>query len=137
MNEFDEQVKRISAVLTKNLNVNSRNLKTYLKYLKENIEFPCQLTGAEDFQWEEYYIFGPGSKTEYKELKKTRPSFTDDYELTGFDDFDEMYGILVNVKRISDNLEFTLPLVDLKATNEKSKNYRLLDDYSVWFVNYR
>jgi hypothetical protein len=45
-------------------------------------------------------------------------------------------GILVNVKRISDKKVFTLPLADLVTTTKKSKNYKVLDDYSVWFVNY-
>jgi hypothetical protein len=40
-----------------------------MDYLKRNIEFPCQLTGIEDFPWEEYYVFGPGSKKEYEKLK--------------------------------------------------------------------
>jgi hypothetical protein len=46
-------------------------------------------------------------------------------------------GILVNLKRVSDKKKFTLPLAELKATDEKLKNYQLLDDYSVWFVNNR
>ena len=42
-----------------------------------------------------------------------------------------------NVQRISDNKKFLLGLSELKATDKKSKNYQLLDDYAVWFVNYR
>jgi hypothetical protein len=38
---------------------------------------------------------------------------------------------------ISDKKKFVLPLADLKSTDRKSKNYQLLDDYSVWFVNNR
>ena len=44
-------------------------------------------------------------------------------------------GILVNVQRISDKKKFILPLDNLEATEKKSKNYQLLDDYSVWFIN--
>jgi len=50
---------------------------------------------------------------------------------------DECDGIFVYVQRISDKKKFVLPLADLKATDRKSKNYQLLDDYSVWFVNNR
>lgn len=102
------------------------------------MEFPCHLTGIEDFSWEERYVFGYGSKTEYEKLKKTQPSYTDTFEFIGFDDeINGGYGILVKVKRVSDKRKFTLPLADLKSTDEQSKNYQLLDDFSVWFVNYR
>ena len=42
-----------------------------------------------------------------------------------------------NVRRISDGKEFLLGLSELEATDKKSKNYQLLDDYSFWFVNNR
>jgi hypothetical protein len=42
-----------------------------------------------------------------------------------------------DVRRISDGKKFLLGISELKATNKKSKNYQLLDDYSVWFVNNR
>jgi hypothetical protein len=41
------------------------------------------------------------------------------------------------VRRISDSKKFVLGLSELKAIDKKSKNYELLDDYSVWFVNNR
>jgi hypothetical protein len=44
---------------------------------------------------------------------------------------------MVNVRRVSDKKTFVLPLADLKATDKKSQNYELLDDYSTWFVNYQ
>jgi hypothetical protein len=52
-----------------------------------------------------------------------------------FDDWEE--GILVVVRREWDQKKFVLPSADLKAVNKKSRNYQLLDDYSVWFVNNR
>jgi hypothetical protein len=140
MSDFDEQKIRIFRVLGENKvpKVNGRTLRIYLAYLMKNLEFPCHLTGIEDFSWEERYVFGYGSKTEYEKLKKTQPSYTDTFEFLGFDDeIEENYGILVNVKRVSDKRKFTLPLADLKSTDEQSKNYQLLDDFSVWFVNYR
>ena len=74
----------------------------------------CIVTGIEDFRWEEFYVFGPGDKDEYEELKKTQPSYTDHYRILSFDDhYDEDNGILANVSRISDKRKFTLPLEDL------------------------
>jgi hypothetical protein len=103
---------------------------------QKNIKRPCQLTGIEDFSWEEYYILGPGDKKEYEELKKTQPSYQDVYTFISFDDQVEDEGLMVKVIRISDRKQFVLPLADLKATDKKSPNYRLIDDYAVWFVNY-
>jgi hypothetical protein len=140
MSDLDEQLRRIARTLGKDKipEVNNKTLNTCLAYLKKTLEFPCYLTGMEDFSWEERYIFGYGSEAEYEELKKTQPSYTDTFELLGFDDVvDEGCGILAQVKRVLDEKKFTLPLADLKATDERSKNYLLLDDFSVWFVNYR
>ena len=139
MGKYEKQEERIIAILgTKKLDVTRKTLKTYLEYLKNHVEMPCQLTGIEDFEWEESYVFGFGSKKEYEELKKTQPSYTDKFSLISFiGDVDEWYGLLVRVQCISDKKKFVLPLADLKSTDRKSKNYQLLDDYSVWFVNNR
>ncbi len=137
MCELDEQDKRIEQILGRfDMDVSEESSLKYMHYLKQNIEFPCQLTGIEDFPWEEYYVFGPGSKKEYEKLKKKQPSYTDTFNLISFEnDLDENNGILVKVDRLSDKKKFLLPLADLKSTDEESKNYQLLDDYSVWFVN--
>jgi hypothetical protein len=140
MDKHKKQEKRTADILgTKKLDVTRKTLNTYLKYLKNHVEIPCQLTGIEDFEWEEAYVFGFGSKREYEELKKTQPSYTDKFNLIDFiDDIDDEYdSIFVNVQRLSDKKQFILPLADLKSTDKKSKNYQLLDDYSVWFVNNR
>lgn len=137
MSELDDQDKRIEQILGKfDMDVSEESVSKYMEFLEKNIEHPCHLTGIEDFPWEEYYILGPGKKKEYEKLKKKQPSYTDIFDLTGFeDDLDENNGILVKVKRLSDNKKFILPLADLKATEEESKNFELLDDFSVWFVN--
>ena len=140
MDKYEKQEQRIIAILkTKKLDVTRKTLSNYLKYLKNHVEVPCQLAGIEDFEWEEVYVFGFGSKKEYKELKKTRPSYRDKFNLIKFvDEIDDYYdGIFVHVQRVSDERKFVLPLADLKSTDRKSKNYQLLDDYSVWFVNNR
>lgn len=45
--------------------------------------------------------------------------------------------IAAHVRRASDGKRFVLGLSVLKATDKKSDNYRLLDDYGVWFMNNR
>jgi hypothetical protein len=135
---FDEQEQRIAAILgQEDLEVTQKTAQKYFDYLKQHIQLPCQLTGIEDFPWEERYVFGFGDEEEYEELKKTRPSYTDTFELLSFAEATANDGILVEVRRLSDQKKFTLPLADLEAADEHSPNYQLLDDYAVWFVNWR
>lgn len=138
MTRFDKQRQRLANLFgTEGVPaVKTETLERYLDQLKQNLEFPCQLTGIEDFPWEELYIIGPGDKEEHEQLRQTQPSYLDTYELLNFDDVKSRFGIMVNVRRASDKKTFVLPLADLKATNKQSKNYQLLDDYVTWFVNY-
>lgn len=138
MSELDDQDKRIEQILGKfDVNVSKKSTSKYMAFLERNVEIPCRLIGIEDFPWEEYYVLGPGNKKEYEKLKQQQPSFTDIFDFIGFEsDLDENNGILVKVKRLSDSKKFVLPLADLKTTEEGSKNFELLDDYAVWFVNY-
>ena len=140
MPELDQLKQRIADIFAmKDVpSVDTDTLERYLEYLKQHLEFPCQLTGIEDFAWEEYYVIGPGSQKEHERLRKTRPSYMDTYDLLSFDDgVDPNSGIFVNVQRVSDKKKFFLPLADLEATEQQSKNYELLDDYVTWFVNWR
>ena len=41
------------------------------------------------------------------------------------------------MRRVSDKKTFLLPLANLEAVQKKSPQYQLLDDYAVWFVNWR
>ena len=143
MPKLDSQDQRIVNIFgTKDVpDVTDETLEKYLDYLKQHLDMPCLVTGIEDmgcFAWEEYYTFGPGSKREYEKLKKKQASYTDTYDLLSFDDdYDEDYGIVVNVRRVSDKKKFALTLSDLKATDGKAKYAQLLDDYVTWFVNWR
>ena len=143
MPKLDKQDQRIADILgTKDVpDVTDETLEMYLDYLKQHLDMPCQVTGIEDmgcFAWEEYYTFGPGSERKYAKLKKKRASYTDTFELLSCDDdYDEDYGLVVNVRRISDKKTFALTLSDLEATDEQSKHHELLDDFSTWFVNWR
>ncbi|MBI5412044.1 hypothetical protein HZA43_02600 [Candidatus Peregrinibacteria bacterium] len=142
MNKFDKKIQRVKKILGSDEEpiVNKKTLKIYLEYLKKNITLPCCLTGIEDFLWEEFYVLGPGDRDEYEQMKKTRASYTDVFRLVNFQDYiSEDFGILVGIKRILgvNQRHFILGLEWLKCTEKNSKNYQLIDDYSVWFCNYR
>lgn len=138
MTDSKAQHNRIDQILGEvNLYVSSESLETYRSFLQKNIVIPCELTGIDDFRWEEFYILGPGDIKEFEELKKTLPSSKDVYTFISFNDqIEDMDGLMVKVKRVSDSKQFVLPLADLEATDKKSPNYQLIDDYAVWFVNY-
>jgi hypothetical protein len=143
--EMDAQDQRIMEVIGDPEEAEfEESLNAFYKYLKLHLSLPCEVTGIEDFRWEEYYVIGPGNKAEYERLKKTSPSYRDRYELLEIiRNTDSEWAICGEddlggrVRRISDKKDFILGLSELKATDKKSKNYELLDDYSVWFVNNR
>ena len=144
MNEFDEQVERIKAVFktSKPPVVTDSTLRKYFKYLKANLICPSILTGIESigyFGWEERFAFGFGSKRTYKRLRKERGSLNDEYELRTLASASvkKDWDIIVNVERITDRKQFKIPLSELEAADEKSDTHKLLNDYTVWFVNWR
>ena len=62
----------------------------------------------------------------------------DTYDLLSFaDDVDPDDGMMVHVRRVSDTKTFLLPLANLEATQKKVRHDQRLDDYAVWFVNWR
>lgn len=138
--DFKKQEKRIESVFPKDFDDISKRTETieiYKAYLESKLTFPIKLTGIEDFDWEEFYVLGPGDHNEYEELKKTRPSYHDTFNMIRVDNYyDDDYGLFAKVTRVSDKKRFQIPLADLKVIDEKSNNYKILDDYSVWFVNY-
>jgi hypothetical protein len=138
MNDLNIQKQRIIEILgADNVTVTLKSLMLYRDYLRKNLETPCIITGIEGFPWREKFAVGYDDKTEYEALKKKQPFYTDIYELKRFEDLmDEVIGITVKVKRVNDNQRFILDLAWLKAVDETSKNYTLLDDYSAWFLNY-
>lgn len=116
----------------------------FYDHLKKSLQLPCDVTGIEDFNWEEIYVIGPGDPEEYKELRKDQPSFQDKFELLAIEKDEEsewmMFGgddLAAHVRRKSDGKEFYLGLAELEVVNKKSPNYQLIDDYAVWFVNSR
>lgn len=121
-----------------NLNpVTEETLAKYRSYLAANLGKNCVLTGSEDFPWEEKYVFGYGSKQEHDELRKTRASYMDTFELLKINHInDPLEGLTAQVKRLEDGKEFSLDLTYLEAVDKSSTDYQLIKDYSFWQVNW-
>lgn len=150
----DEQIKRILQLLEVNnedeARVTDDTLEKYYDYLENELKTPCRLTGADSmgfFSWEEYYIFGLGDQKKYENLRKKYPSYKELIELSSID---PDYGIMVEVQsvskkkvtafpfiRIDRQQTYIIPLEDLKPVDKNSRNAQLIDDYGVWFTNYR
>jgi hypothetical protein len=144
MSKFDEQEKRWETILGDSAEGTQEvALEMFFKHLKANLQLPCEVTGTEDFRWEEPYVIGGWSQQEYERLKKTQPSYTDKYKLLGIERgcWSEwmMFGedIVAHVRRNGDGKEFDLGLAELRVTNKKSLNFQLIDDYAVWLCNNR
>lgn len=133
--QFESKIRQILG--SKSIDTSLANFIKYLDYIKQNIQLPCCVTGVEEFEWEEEYTMGSGSKKEYAKLKKTQPSHTDTFTIHRLDDlFIEEDRIFVEVIRIRDRQKFILPLADFESVDVISQNQQLLDDYSLWFINY-
>jgi len=112
--------------------------------LERSLQLPCDVTGIEDFRWEEYYVIGPGDPKEHERLRKNQPSYEDIFELLAIEngvcsEWMKSHGedLAGHVRRKSDGREFHLGLVEIEAVDKTSKNNQLLNDYAVWFVNNR
>ncbi|MEG4391879.1 calcium-binding protein [Microcoleus sp. BROC3] len=133
--QFETKISKILG--SKNIDCTLKNSVKYLEYIKQNIQLPCHVTGIEEFEWEEEYTMGSGSKKEYARLKKTKPSYTDRFTINRLEDLVvQEEEIFVEVQRVGDCRTFTLPLSDLESVDASSPNNQLLDDYAVWFINY-
>ena len=143
MPDWDEQDQRIHAVLGHKKIRPSEALKKWYRHLVSHLVLPCDVTGIEDFGWEEFYVIGPGSAAEYRSLRKSSPSYQDVFELTGIEiEAESEWSMFpdelkASVRRKSDGKQFILGLSELKTTSEHSSNFQILDDYAVWFVNDR
>ena len=142
---MDKQFQRIEAILGDSAERDfTEAVGIFYDYLRRNLALPCEVTGTEDFRWEERYVLGPGDPREYARLRKSRPPYQDHYELLAIENgvVSEWMlfagdDIAAHVRRKSDGKEFVLGLAELKPVRKRSPNYRLLDDYAVFFVNSR
>jgi hypothetical protein len=134
--EFEPKI--ISILGTKKIQVNWANLQKYLAYLNQAIQKPCILTGNQEFEWEEYYVFGPGTQKQHEKQRKIKPSYMDQFKLISLvKEVSESEGIIAQVERLSDRQKFTLPLFQLEEAEPTTENYELIDDYVTWFENYQ
>jgi len=142
---MDAQWKRIEAVVG---NDEARTFEdrvgVYYEHLLRSLKLPCEVTGIEDFRWEEPYVLGAGSRAEYERLRKDRPSYQDKYDLLAIErgivsEWMLFHGddIGAHVRRKSDGKEFWLGLAELKAVGRKSPAAQMLHDFAVFFVNSR
>ena len=53
----------------------------FCRHLANTLQLPCDVTGIEDFRWEEFYVVGPGDKKEHEKLRRNQPSYEDIFEL--------------------------------------------------------
>lgn len=130
-----EYEKRITAILGENQELSRKNANRYRAHLLKHLHLPITVTGIEDFPWEEPYVIGGWNKAEYEKLKKTNPSYTDTFELHDIKKADDE-DLIALLKRTTDGKTFEVELSWLCATQKKTEAYTLLDDYSVWNVNY-
>jgi len=145
MSQLDAQHARIEAIVGDDEESSFDDcIEKFYNHLKASLKIPCDVKSIEDFRWEEYYVIGPGDPHEHAKLRKNRPSCKDTFELLAIepDVYSEwmMFSdddLSAHVRRKSDGKEFYVGLAEIEAADTKSKNYQLLDDYSVWFVNNR
>lgn len=137
--DFNEEEKHYAVLLaSNNIDVCKASLRTYRKYLLDNLEQPVYLKGVEPFAWEKPFLFGERQRSEYEFLKKKYPSYKDEFTLMKI--FNANVGdecdLIAKVKRKSDNKVFKLELSDLESIDEKSPNFKLLDKYANWASYY-
>ena len=143
MNDWHEQEERILAVIGGEDVEGDEAYQRWYDYLTSRLVLPCDVTGIEDFQWEEFFVLGPGDKAEYKRLQRNQPSYRDVFELTSISlDSESRWcmfpdDLKAHVRRKTDGKKFVLGLSELKTTSKGSADYRLLHDYAVWLVNSR
>jgi hypothetical protein len=62
VNDWHEQEQRILTVIGNEDVEWGEAIRFWYRHLLAHLELPCEVTGIEDFQWEEFYIFGLGDK---------------------------------------------------------------------------
>ncbi len=138
MRDYASAEKRIARVFGTNKapRVGKESLQIYRLHLLQHLDRVAVLTGREDFLWEEFYLFGPGDKKEYEELKKNRASYTDEFEFIDISKKTiEGHDLIAKVKRLSDGEIFEIGLSWLTTKKKRSEAYQMLDDFATWIVN--
>jgi len=140
MRDYEAARKRIAKVfgMDEAPEVCKESLQVYRSYLHRHLDKEAVLTGREDLPWEEFYVFGPGDKNEYEELKKSRASYTDLFTLIGIPEKTiGEHDLIANVERLSDGKKFEIGLSWLTTKKKKTEAYQKLDDFATWVVNWQ
>jgi hypothetical protein len=140
MRDYEAARRRIAKVfgMDEGPEVGKESLQVYRSYLHRHLDKEAVLTGREDFLWEEFYVFGPGDKNEYAELKKNRASYTDLFALIDIPEKTiRESDLIAKVKRLSDGKKFEIGLSWLTTKNRKTEAYQILDDFATWVVNWQ
>jgi hypothetical protein len=110
-----EEGKRIQKVLAgADIDDEIGTLDAWDEYLEENLTFPFE-----------------AEVSEYQERGPIRAG--DKLTVMSITDVDEMYGLIVGVKRGHESYDF--PLCDLTVVGNESSNKQIVKDYAVWFAN--
>jgi len=136
MDEWKEVEIRIEKILGEDNERNRKNAIRFKNYLLENLILPIRITGIEDFPWEESYIIGYFSEKEYEVMKKTNPSYTDEFYLIDIQDPNEYDDCIAKIKRITDKKHFLYGLSWFETIDHDNEAFKILDAYSKWHCNY-
>jgi hypothetical protein len=143
--DIDKQFERIDQIIGNGKDVRFRDaIVRFYEHLQNTLQLPCEVTGIEDFKWEESYIMGPGDPKKHDQLRKKQPSYQDVFDLLAIHKGLVSKWMLfpgkdlaAHVRRKSDGKEFCLGLAELKVIDKQSQNFQPLDDYALWFANYQ
>lgn len=138
MRDFAGAFKRIAKVfgMAEAPKVGKERLQIYREYLLQHFDKETLLTGREDFLWEEFYVFGPGDKREYEELKKVRASHTDIFMLIDIPKKTiDGHDLIARVRREPNGKKFEIGLSWLTTKKKRTAAYQMLDDFATWIVN--
>jgi hypothetical protein len=89
-------------------------LDAWDEYLTQHLTFPFE---AEVAEFQERGPLRDGDRVQVLDISE----------------LDDSYGILVHVR--AKRGEYDFPLCDLEVVDKRSPNYRVVDDYAVWFAN--
>ncbi|MBT4091169.1 MAG: hypothetical protein HN580_22920 [Deltaproteobacteria bacterium] len=114
MTKKSNQTDRIKTVLKEcdTFSVSKETLQAYFLFLSKNLSLPCDVVTANEYER---------------------------YKLDLIDNSkDEFFGLLGKVRLLSDEKKHSIiPLCDLKAANNRSENFEMLNDYAAWFINHQ
>ena len=112
-NSNEEQNERIEKVLENctDKSVNAETLTVFHSLLAHALAIPCEVIGKQDL------------------IRYTLQAV----ENTG----DDMYGLLGKMEMDTDDgkKECLIPLCDVKAVDNRSLEFALINDYTTWFIN--